>query len=335
VIPKQALVSILFLCACAGTPIQEEWQAKETHLANIRQLTTVGVRSGESYFSPDGEKIVYMAIRDGYPFFRIFEMNADGTDQHLVGPERGKQTCPYYSPDGKKLIFGSTHLDPDLGTKEKEALEAMKKPPTGPRKKYKWDFDETYEIFEKDLATGEMKQLTNAPGYDAECAYSPDGTRIVFTSCRDGNPEIYTMGADGSDPKRITEAEGYDGGPFFSPDGKSIIFRGDRDKPDYLQVFIIGTDGTGERKMTDNDFVNWGPYYHPSGEFFLYATSRHGHRNYEIYLMRTDGSGEERITYYEGFDGLPSFSQDGKRVIWTSRRGDDKHSQVFIADWKD
>ena len=54
---------------------------------------------------------------------------------------------------------------------------------------------------------------------------SPDGKKIVFTSVRDGDLELYTMNIDGSEVRRLTNKLGYDGGGFFSPNGKQIVFR--------------------------------------------------------------------------------------------------------------
>ena len=54
---------------------------------------------------------------------------------------------------------------------------------------------------------------------------SPDGKRIVFTSTRDGDIELYTMNVDGTDVRRLTQRVGYDGGAFFSPDGSRIVWR--------------------------------------------------------------------------------------------------------------
>ena len=171
------------------------------------------------------------------------------------------------------------------------------------------------DIFRADPDGSHLVRLTDTPGYDAEGSYSPDGTRIIFTSFRDGDAEIYVMDADGKNPRRITRAKGYDGGPFFSPDGKKIVYRSDRKQNDLLQIYINNPEGTAERALTDNDAVNWGPYFHPDSRHIVYSTSLHGHQNYEIYLMDTETGRQERVTYRDGFDALPVFSADGKRLI--------------------
>ena len=176
--------------------------------------------------------------------------------------------------------------------------------------------------------------MTDTPGYDAEGSYSPDGKRIIFTSFRDGDAEIYIMDADGKNPRRITHSKGYDGGPFFAPDGKRIIYRSDRKQNDLLQVFINNDEGTAERALTDNDAVNWGPFFHPDGRHIVYSTSLHGHQNYEIYLMDVETGLQDRVTYRDGFDGLPVFSNDGAKLLWTSKgRNPENTSQLYLADF--
>jgi Tol biopolymer transport system component len=205
------------------------------------------------------------------------------------------------------------------------------------------------------------KALTDNDAYDAECAYSPDGQWIVFTSNRAGDPtpppstqpqpdpaaankdlELYAMRADGTNVVRLTSAPGYDGGPFFSPDGKRLIYRSDRKNNNLLQVFVADLvfDGAGnvsgvanERQLTDDANVNWGPYWHPDGQHIIYATSAHGHTNYELYLMRDDGAQKTRVTYAPGADVLPVFSPDGKYLIWASKRNG-QSTQIFVARFK-
>ncbi len=328
--------------ASGSAPGASDGAAREARwLRSSRQLTHGGVRSGESYFDPRGERVLFMSVRDGYPFFQIYLVDvraegapgAVGAEPRRVSTGRGKTTCPWFYPDGERFLYASTHLDPDLPAKEEAARAEAAKPPA-PRTSYAWDFDPAMDLFEARLDGTILRRLTDAPGYDAECAYSPDGSRIVFTSERDGDLEIYTMAADGTDVRRVTNAKGYDGGPFFSPDGKRIVWRGDRKGDQKLQIFVADADGGNARQVTDDDAVNWGPFFHPDGRRIVYASSRLGHRNYELFLRDLETGREERITWTEGFDGLPAFSNDGTRLLWTSRRGG-ADSQVWIAEFVD
>ncbi|MEX2216444.1 MAG: hypothetical protein WD768_20195 [Phycisphaeraceae bacterium] len=308
--------------------------------ANVKQITNEG-QSGEGYFSPDGKKIIYQSIRGEHPFYQIFIRDLETGEEKMVSTGQGRTTCAFFHPtDANKIIYASSHLDPnrdkEVDEELKKILEARKNP--GARRSYSWAFDPFMDIFELDMATKNLKALTKAAGYDAEGSYSSDGKQIVFSSCRNGaGGDIYIMDADGSNQKQLTNSPGYDGGPFFSPDNSRIIYRGEVRKRHYLQLFVINADGTGEWQLTDNDAVNWGPYWHADGKHIIYSTSIHGHDNYELYLMNVDSGKAMRVTYMYGADVLPVFSKDGKKMMWTSKRGKDKDgnvsSQLWIADW--
>jgi TolB protein len=326
--------------AASALAAAEAARLESAHLTNIRQVTSGFSRAGEGYFSPNGRSIIFQAVpylapsifhhakpdEDAYQIFTgVLE---EDTPARMVSTGKGRCTCPYFHPNGKSILFASTHLNPTTEVS----------PPKGPAysrtERYRWEFPDTMDIFSADPDGKNLKRLTDTPGYDAEGSYSSDGARIVFTSFRDGDAEIYIMDADGKDPQRITRSTGYDGGPFFSPDGKRIIYRSDRQGNDLLQIYINNTEGTAERALTKNEFVNWCPYWYPDSRHIIYATSKHGHSNYELYLMDVDTGEEERITFQEGFDGLPAFSHDGKRLMWTSTgRNTDRKSQLFIADF--
>lgn len=311
-------------------------------IRNVKQITHDGA-CGEGYFSPDGSKIIYQAIRGKHPFYQIFIRDLTTGKEQMVSTGHGRTTCAYFHPDGKRIIYASSHLDPNRDEEVDKELKRMAELRRNPRaRSYSWAFDPFMDIFQAKLDGSDLRQLTSAAGYDAEGAYSPDGKSIVFSSFRNGNGDIYILDLtkDKDDPKRLkqlTNSPGYDGGPFFSPDGKRIIFRGEVRKRHYLQLFVINADGTGEWQLTDNDAVNWGPYWHPDGKHIIYATSIHGHYNYELYLMNVDTSKTQRVTFMWGADVLPVFSPDGTMLMWTSKRGKDKDgnesSQLFMADW--
>lgn len=314
-------------------------------LKNVRQVTSGFVKAGEGYFSPDGKQIIYQAVPKNYPFYQIYRQPLEGGEPKLVSTGRGRTTCAYFHPDGKKILFASSHQDPKLSETEAEAIrQAEEDRKSGTRRRYSWDFDPYMEIYEADLDGQNLKQLTDAYGYDAEGAYSRDGKQIAFCSMRDGDAELYVMNSDGSNVRRLTNAKGYDGGPFISPDGKWIVYRTDRKKAEYLQIHVIGIDGQNDTALTDTNGVNWGPYWHPTEPYIIWSGADHSdptkRPNYDLYLARyhvKDGKFNIdepiRVTDSRAADVLPVFSPDGKKLMWTSTRTDDHSSQLFIADF--
>jgi Tol biopolymer transport system component len=319
-----------------------DWQQQEAaYLKNIRQVTHDFVRAGEGYFSPDGKQIIFQAEEKGEnPFYQIYVMDLETGRFRRVSPGVGRTTCAYFRPDGKKIIFASSHLDPNYKAQYAEELKTREEEKkSGQRRKYIWAFDEHMDIFEANPDGSELKPLTTSKGYDAEGAYSADGKRIVFTSQRDGNLELWIMDADGKNARKLTNAPGcYNGGPFFSPDGKRVIFRADRKTKDELQIHVINSDGTGERQLTEIDGVAWAPYWHPDGKHIIFTAAEHkpGQRpNYDLWLMNVDTGEKTRITFAPGQDVLPVFSPDGKKLMWTSTRdGRMPGAQLFIADFE-
>lgn len=319
-----------------------DWAKDEAkHLSNIQQLTSTFVRAGEAYFSPDLTSIIFQAEEKdtGNPFYQIFTMNLTNKTVRRVSPGIGKTTCAYYRPDGKRIIFASTHLDPDARARYAPEIQQREDDKAkGVRRRYVWDFDEYMDIFEANPDGSELKRLTDAKGYDAEGSYSPDGKSIVFCSQRTGNLELFTMNADGSNQRQLTHSNKcYNGGPFFSPDGKRIVFRSDRKEKDRLQLYVINSDGSGERCIADKpDWVCWGPYWHRDNKHVIYAGADHsigGRPNYDLYWLNVDTGKETRITYAPGADVLPVFSPDGKKLMWTSTRDGRQPSQIYLADF--
>jgi len=328
-------------CAFPGYDIaieevpERDWPAAEARiLTNVRQLSdpSLGISAGgEAYFSPDARRVIFQAYPKGQSQYQMYtiELNPDGTaitgSFRMVSPGGGACTCGYFKPDGSKIIFASSYLNPDLPNPNEYHRKGSS---------YVWPMPGGTDIIEANLDGSNPRQLTTQVGYDAECGYSPSGESIVFSSDRDGDPDLYIMRADGTEVRQLTNKPGYDGGPFFSPDGQRVIFRADRLKNDNLQLFVINTDGTGERQLTRHtNVVNWAPFWHPNGRSIVWTTSIHGHNNYEVYLMNIETGATRRVTFSAMFDGMPVFSPNGKWMMWTSKRGPDHTSQVFLADF--
>ena len=195
-----------------GKPAAADLSDLESRFMSPPVQVTVGMRrAGEGYFSPDGRRIAYQAYPDGYPFYQIFVQDFDPADPgprppRRVSTGRGRTTCSWFSPDGSRLLFASSHLDPNLDETEAAArAEAAEDARTGRRRRYKWDFDPFMELFTARLDGGDLVRLTDAKGYDAECSFSPDGRSILFVSDRDGDPDIYVMDADGRNVRQLTD----------------------------------------------------------------------------------------------------------------------------------
>jgi Tol biopolymer transport system component len=322
---------------------------KEANLKNVKQLT-FGGDNAEAYFSFDNKHLVFQATNEKWnaPCDQIFYMPIDGYEgDHppLLSTGKGRTTCSYFMPDGKSIIYASTHH-------EKEACPEAPRVING---KYVWGIFPEFDIFQADLEGNIIKQMTDSPGYDAEATISPDGKKIVFTSTRTGDLELYVMDIDGSNLIQVTDELGYDGGAFFSPDSKKLVFRASRPKtdediktykellsqglvqPTAMELFVCNTDGSDLKQVTQLGGANWGPYFHPSGEKILFCSNHHSKsgRQFNIFSINVDGSDVQQITFDEAFDAFPMFSHDGKKLVFSSNRnnGGTRDTNVFIADW--
>jgi hypothetical protein len=108
-------------------------------ISNVRQLTFEGARAGEGYFSRDGSRMVFQSEREpGNPFFQIYLLDLESGDTVRVSPGHGKTTCGWIHPDGNRVLFASTHDDPDARKKQADELELRK---SGQQRRYSWDYD--------------------------------------------------------------------------------------------------------------------------------------------------------------------------------------------------
>ena len=341
-----AVIALLAIAACAQSPGPARpvpASPAEPHLRNLRQLT-FGGENAEAYFSADGRRLIFQSTRPGFrPCDEIFTMDTRGGNLRRVSTGKGRTTCGYLYPGRDRLLYASTH-----------AADSTCPPRPDFSQGYVWALYD-YDIWSADLDGGNLRRLTDTPGYDAEATISPDGRTIVFTSMRDGDLELYAMDADGGNVRRLTHQLGYDGGAFFSPDGRRIVYRAlhpatPREEADYrnllrqnlvrpttLEIWVMDADGSNKRQVTRLNAASFAPFFHPDGRRIIFS-SNHGDprgREFDLYMVRDDGTGLERITATPEFDGFPMFSPDGRHLVFASnrhsaQRGD---TNIFIADW--
>ncbi len=354
-VTKKNIIFSILLIVCVEFSlfaINESDNDEAWFLSNSRQLIFEGKRSGEGYFSEDGNALIFQSEREkGNPFFQIYILDLETGDSHRVSPGMGKTTCAFFRSGTDQVLYASTHLDSRSEIIQKEEIEFRA---SGKKHRYSWDYDDSMDIFSSNSNGSNLKQLTDALGYDAAGSYSPDGSKIVFCSLREAYPteklnaeqqkhyemdpayfgEIYIMNADGSNQKRLTNWPGYDGGPFFTPDGKRIVWRHFEENGMIADIYTMRLDGSGIQRLTQFEAMSWAPYFHPSGKYVIFASNKLGFSNFELYMV--DALGEHkpvRVTYTDGFDGLPVFSPEGGRLCWTSVRTSDKKAQLFLSNW--
>jgi len=324
----------------------------EKNFKFLRQVT-FGGDNAEAYWSFDDQKLIFQSnnpkwnVRCDQMFVMNYNESFSNTKPQMVSAGKGRTTCAYFLPDNKHFLYASTHLQgencPDTPLRVEE--------------NYVWPIYDSYDIFISDLEGNITRQLTNENGYDAEATISPLGDKIVFTSMRSGDLELYTMNLNGNDIKQITNQLGYDGGAFFSPDGNKIIFRSSRPKtkkeieeyksllsqglvkPTEMELFICDADGTNLKQLTYLGNANWSPVFHPTGKKILFSSNFESDVGFpfNLYMIDIDGKNLKRITHSETFDAFPVFSNDGKKLAFSSNRnnGGTRGTNLFIAEWID
>src|SRR2546430_5587964 len=136
-------------------------------------------------------------------------------------------------------------------------------------------------------------RLTNNPAIDNAAAWSPDASRLAFTSTgtASGSFQIYVMSAVGSDVMPLTNTPS-NLEPSWSPDGRQIAFTSTRDFN--REIYVMNADGSAQTRLTGNSALDGQPCWSPDGRQIAFMSNRDG--NNEIYVMNADGTGQTRLT---------------------------------------
>lgn len=169
-------------------------------------------------------------------------------------------------------------------------------------------------IFVMDYDGAGNYAITKAKGLSLGSKFSPDGSKVVFTSYATGRPEIY-MASLGGGTRQLTHNRATNIAPAFGPGGGSIIFsssmRGDPD------IFTMTTSGKLLGQLTNIPGVDISAVYSPDGGRILFSSERAG--NLHVYTMDTSGGNASRLTFVGRFNDTPVWSPDGQKIAFCAQ----------------
>lgn len=282
-----SLIALFFLLACGllsapATPSTDL-------LATLQASTPTPVASFPTPIpnasgGPPGKIIFTCQIYKVQSSNQICMINADGTGFRRLTTDSTRQQ--YYgspSPDGASVVYA--------GFREANV----------------------YEIYEIDLASGNVKQLTDRLGVINAPEISPDGKQIAFMHwiAATDRFEIWVMGRDGSKPHRLLNVTGWD--PTWSPDGGQILFASNRAGSN--QLWAANLDGSNLRQVSDLPDLRGRSDWSARNEIVTYSGESWAR---EVFLMNADGSNQHRISPAGGNSQGPVFSPDGEWVAFTA-----------------
>jgi TolB protein len=227
-------------------------------------------------FSPSSMELTYMSFGSGVP--RVYIYNIETNQKEIVGDFPNMSFAPRYSPNGQSVVMS---LQSDDGRNS--------------------------DIFELDLRSRQLTQLTDIAAINTAPSFSPDGSQIAFESDRGGSQQIYVMGADGSGQNRVSFGDGRYSTPVWSPDGKWIAFT--KQASGKFAIGVMAPDGSGERILTEG-YHNEGPTWSPNSRVVMFFRESGGEGGGpQLFSVDISGYNERKIR-------TPEFASD---PAWSPR----------------
>ncbi len=253
--------------------------------------------------APDGQALLLITARNvnGLHMEQLRVQPLDGGAPVPLNAPRARARNPSWSPDGRWLVAESDARSfSDL-----VRLEAR--------------------------AGTEEQPLTSVREGCFEPAVSPDGREIAYVCSREGDPEIYVMGADGTGERRITAFYQEDREPRWSPDGKWLSFISNREGRD--RYYVVRPDGTqlrvvsGSAVQGEERELAWSP----DSQKVAFVERLPGAKS-RLWVASVAGGEPVALTDGKSRDDMPAWSPDGKALVFVGERGGDVDLWLMRAD---
>ncbi len=227
--------------------------------------------------------------------WEVYAIDPGSTNLVNLTNDPAVDATPEYSPDGSKIAFNRGG-----------------------------------EVYRMNADGSDQVNLTNAPlSNEGPSSWSPDGSKILFTSDRDGDTELYVMNADGSNQTRLTTEPGTQNEASWSPDGAKIAYGGDQSGNG--EIYIMNADGSNPTNLTHSGAQEGSPDWSPDGTQIVFNSDRDGGWGGDLFVMNADGTDQRNITNTpEQSEQWPAWSPDGTKIASSGSAG--IYNDIFVRN---
>lgn len=188
--------------------------------------------------------------------------------------------------------------------------------------------DGNNEIYTMNDNGSNILRLTNNTRIDSQPTWSPDRSKIAFSSIINTRWQLNLMNADGTNQTLLTDPNVAGQYTFasWSPDGSKIAFASTKDSNN--EIYVMNPDGTNQVRLTNNSAVDTHPAWSPDGSKISFTSYRDN--NSQIYMMNSDGTNQVRLSNNSAADTYSAWSPDGSKISFTSDR--DGNSEIYVMN---
>lgn len=238
-----------------------------------------------------GSKIYFVSDRTGAGNKELWVMDFDGANQRRLTQFNSVSTMPAVSPDHNRLAFTTF-------AKGQPQIMVM-----------------SLETFRY------LPFLNPQASLNATPSFTPDGTKMLFSSTLDGRyTQIYIANADGSGTRPLSTSRAIEMEAKVNPKtGRDIVFVSGRGGPQ--QIYRMNLDGAGVERLTDGTGEAANPAWHPDGQVIAFKWTRgFAPGNWNVFIMDVASRETAQLTHGAGRNENPSWAPDGRHLVFSSNR---------------